>query len=143
MAQHPFRIEQKEGKDYIFDRVRKKFVFLSPEEWVRQQFLHYLIEVKHFPSALISVEKQLKLGQKVRRYDIVVYKQDMPWLLVECKQEQEVLSPAVLQQILSYNSLLKVAYLVITNGHEVHCYSVQEAAWSGTVPAWDEVSSQA
>lgn len=142
MAQHPFRIEQKEGKDYIFDRVRKKFVFLSPEEWVRQQFLHYLIEVKQYPPALLSIEKQIKLGQRVRRYDIVVYKQETPWLLVECKQEQEVLSPAVLQQILSYNSELKVAYLVITNGHEVHCYSVQEAAWSGIVPTWDEVSNQ-
>lgn len=142
MAQHPFRIEQKEGKDYIFDRVRKKFVFLSPEEWVRQQFLHYLIEVKQYPPALLSIEKQIKLGQRVRRYDIVVYKQETPWLLVECKQEQEVLSPAVLQQILSYNSELKVAYLVITNGREVHCYSVREAVWSGTVPAWNEVSNQ-
>ncbi|HPI55562.1 MAG TPA: type I restriction enzyme HsdR N-terminal domain-containing protein [Chitinophagaceae bacterium] len=141
MSQPPFRIEQKDGKDTIFDRVRKKWVFLSPEEWVRQQFLHYLIEVKHFPSALISVEKQLKLGQKVRRYDIVVYKQDIPWLLVECKQEQEVLSPAVLQQILSYNSLLKVAYLVITNGHEVYCYSVQEAVWSRSVPDWQEAGN--
>lgn len=142
MAQHPFRIEQKEGKDYIFDRVRKKFVFLSPEEWVRQQFLHYLIEVKQYPPALLSIEKQIKLGQRVRRYDIVVYKQETPWLLVECKQEQEVLSPAVLQQILSYNSELKVAYLVITNGREVHCYSVREASWSGSVPTWDEVSNQ-
>ena len=126
-----------EGKEYIFDPVRRKWILLQPEEWVRQQFLHYLIHEKGYPISLISVEKQLKLGQRVKRYDIVVYKQDKPWMLVEVKQENEAINPASLSQLLSYNTILKAAYLVLTNGREVHCYGLANEAWTHQVPIYE------
>lgn len=126
-----------EGKEYIFDPVRRKWIFLQPEEWVRQQFLHYLISEKGYPISLISVEKQLKLGQRAKRYDIVVYKQDKPWMLVEVKQENEAINPASLSQLLSYNTILKAAYLVLTNGREVHCYGLADEAWTRQVPMYE------
>ncbi len=125
-----------EGKEYIFDPVRRKWMLLQPEEWVRQQFLHYLIHEKGYPVSLISVEKQLKLGQRARRYDIVVYKQDKPWMLIEVKQENEAINSSSLSQLLSYNSMLKVAYLVLINGREVHCYSLADESWSHQVPMY-------
>jgi hypothetical protein len=111
------KIKQEPGREMIFDEVRKQWVLLTPEEWVRQNFLQYLIQVKKYPAALIAVEKEIYLGDVKKRFDIVVYdKNTQPWMLVECKEMKVELNNMVLSQALRYNINLQVPYLVITNG---------------------------
>ena len=115
------RIKTTAGKDFIFDEVRKQWSLLTPEEWVRQNFLQYLTKVKGYPSSLVAIEKEIKLDDLVKRFDILVYnKQMIPWLMVECKEMGEVLNEKVLNQALRYNLSLKVQYIIITNG--TYCY---------------------
>ena len=93
-----FRIKKEEGKESIFDKLRKKWIILTPEEWVRQNFIKYLIEDKKYPSSLIATEKELRLGELKKRFDILVYdKNHKPWLMVECKSMEVKLDEAVLQ----------------------------------------------
>ncbi|HMK03496.1 MAG TPA: type I restriction enzyme HsdR N-terminal domain-containing protein [Ferruginibacter sp.] len=111
------KIKKEDHKEFIFDEVRKRWVILSPEEWVRQNFLQYLIHVKKYPASLIAVEKEIKLGELKKRFDIVVYdRNSKPWMIVECKEMNVVLDKSVLDQALRYNITLQVPYLVITNG---------------------------
>ncbi len=102
---------------YIFDEIRRKWLVLTPEEWVRQHVLNYLVKEKKIPPALISVEKELILNGISKRYDIVVYKRDLaPWLIVECKAPYIALNREVVEQALRYNLVLKAPYLMISNG---------------------------
>lgn len=111
------KIKTENGKESIFDEVRKKWVVLTPEEWVRQNFLQYLIQVKKFPASLIAVEKEISLGELKKRFDIVVFdKNSKPCMIVECKEMNVRLDKTVLDQALRYNVTLTVPYLVITNG---------------------------
>jgi len=126
----------KDGKEYIYDCIRKKDVILTPEEWVRQQIIRYLLEKKDYPASLFSIEKQIKIGTLKKRYDIVVYLQDQPWLLVECKSETEKLNTNTIQQIVAYNSQLKVSYLVLTNGKEIKVYNTMQDSWSHQFPEY-------
>jgi hypothetical protein len=114
--QHDFRFKEEKGKESIFDEVRKQWVRLTPEEWVRQNFLQYIIQTKKYPPSLIAVEKEIKLGELKKRCDIVVYKNNRPWLIVECKEMNIPVNNAVATQILNYNQKLDVDYLIITNG---------------------------
>jgi len=108
------------GKEMIFDEVRKKWIALTPEEWVRQNFLQYLIQVKAYPASLIAVEKEIKLGELKKRFDIMLYDAaTKPWMIVECKEMNVALNRQVLDQVLRYNISLQVPYLVLTNG--THC----------------------
>lgn len=116
------RIKTAEGKEFIFDGFRKRWVVLTPEEWVRQNFLQYLTLVKKYPASLIAVEKEIKLGDLKKRFDIVVYDNNTkPWMIVECKEMNTVLDKSVLDQVLRYNINLQVPYLVITNG--LYCFA--------------------
>lgn len=109
------RIHQ--SREQIFDSLRRKWLVLTPEEWVRQYFLGYLVEVLHYPPELVAVEKMFRVNGLKKRFDAVVYRRDMrPGLLVECKQMNEALSEPVIGQILQYNVALKADYLVVTNG---------------------------
>ena len=117
------KIKTENKQEFIFDATRKRWVLLTPEEWVRQNFLQYLIEVMHYPSSLISVEKEINLGELKKRYDIVVYKNALPWMVVECKEMQVALNRKVLDQTLRYNITLQVPFIVITNG--VYCYAFE------------------
>ncbi len=111
------RIKQQDDKEFIFDEVRKSWVILTPEEWVRQNFLQYLVQVKKYPASLIAVEKEIKLGELKKRFDIVVYdRNSKPWMIIECKEMKIALNKSVLDQVLRYNITLNVPYLVITNG---------------------------
>ena len=111
------KIKEEEGKELIFDEIRKRWVVLTPEEWVRQNFLQYLMLVKKYPASLIAVEKEIKLGELKKRFDIVVYdKHTKPWMIIECKEMNVALDKTVLDQVLRYNITLQVPYLVITNG---------------------------
>ncbi|MEN9339976.1 MAG: hypothetical protein RIQ62_1288 [Bacteroidota bacterium] len=131
-----FRIRKAEGKTFIFDLIRRKEVVLTPEEWVRQQILYYLVHELQYPPALISVEKQIRVGSRNRRYDIVVYRNDAPWLIIECKAEDGVLNDKVLSQLLAYNSTLRVAYLCITNGHQIFTFDVKHRKWEASLPVY-------
>lgn len=108
------KIKQINGKDYIFCNWRRKYVRLTPEEWARQQFLHYLVNYLHYPSSLIAVEITLSTG---RRADAVVYtKQLTPLVIIEFKAETVTLTQATLDQASSYNRQLQVPYLILHNG---------------------------
>ena len=129
-----FKIKSVEGKEYIFDLIRKKYLALTPEEWVRQQFLAYLIFEKKYPQSLIAVERVLKLGSLSKRFDILIYKNAVPWMIVECKRENISMNDDTLRQILAYNSSLKVQYLTITNGSTFHCFDIAQHLWSNQLP---------
>ncbi len=128
------RITKHEGKEYIYDIIRKKDIILTPEEWVRQQLIHYLIDKKNYPPSLFSIEKQIKIGTLKKRYDIVIYKKDTPWLIIECKAETETLNPNTIQQILAYNSQLKASFLALSNGKEIKVYDVIQKKWDNFFP---------
>ena len=115
------KIKDQLGKEFIFDEIRKQWIMLTPEEWVRQNFLRYLIQVKQYPASLIAVEKEIQLGDLTKRFDIVVYDQNtLPWMIIECKEMTVALNEQVLNQALRYNITLNVPYIVITNG--THCF---------------------
>lgn len=114
---YPFKIESRNGVQYIFDEVRKRRVILSPEEWVRQNFLQYLVLQMNYPAKLIAVEKEFFVGELVKRGDLVIYdRETKPWMIVECKQMNESLSNKIIKQILIYHQSIPAKYLVITNG---------------------------
>ncbi|MBL0882588.1 MAG: type I restriction enzyme HsdR N-terminal domain-containing protein [Chitinophagaceae bacterium] len=123
---YPYKIEMKDGKEYIFDPLRKKWVRLSPEEWVRQNFLQYLLQVKYYPASLIAVEKEIMVGELKKRFDILVYKNDQPWLLVECKEMNIPIDEIVFQQLLRYQSSLQASYIIITNGNETKVWATNK-----------------
>jgi len=131
-----FKLKQENGKEYIYDANRKKYVVLTAEEWVRQHALYHLMQVLKYPAAVISVEKQIKVGSRNRRYDIVVYKESVPWLIIECKSEKEGLNENVLSQLLSYNSALDVSYLTITNGTHIMTYDIAAQVWKNDFPVY-------
>ena len=118
------KIKKEATREFIFDEVRKRWVVLTPEEWVRQNFLQYIIAVKKYPASLIAVEKEVKLADLKKRFDIVVYDKDSrPWMIIECKEMNVELSKQVLDQVLRYNIAMQVPYLVITNGS--YCMAFQ------------------
>ena len=111
------KIKTEAEKELIFDEFRKRWVVLTPEEWVRQNFLQYLTQIKKYPASLIAIEKEIKLGELKKRFDIVVYdSHTKPWMIIECKEMNVALDRSVLDQVLRYNINLQVPYLVITNG---------------------------
>lgn len=112
-----FKIREENGKEVIFDNLRKVWVRLTPEEWVRQNFLQYLIINKSYPSSLIAVEKEIHLGELKKRFDILIYNADhQPWMMIECKAMEVALDENVFHQVLRYNISVPVRFLVITNG---------------------------
>lgn len=114
---YSFRFKSSENKPAIFDEIRKKFIVLTPEEWVRQHVIQYLLLEKRYPKSLINIEKTIKISDLVKRYDAVVYNPDGSiFLLVECKAPQVKISQASFDQIARYNLTLKAQYLMVTNG---------------------------
>lgn len=115
---YPFKIEKRADKEHIFDPLRKKWIRLTPEEWVRQNFLQYLLQTLQYPASLIAVEKEIQIGELKKRFDILVYKDDRPWLLVECKEMNVPLEESVMAQLLRYQTAVQARYLVVTNGND-------------------------
>jgi len=114
-----FRIKKEAGKEFIFDALRRKWLLLTPEEWVRQNFVQYMVQVKKYPVSLIAIEKEIRLGELKKRFDILVYDQDhQPWMMVECKAAAIRLEEKVLDQVLRYSISVPVRYLVVVNGTE-------------------------
>ena len=118
--EYPFKIKKEAGKDCIFDPLRKTWVVLTPEEWVRQNFIQYLIQVRQYPASLIAIEKTIQLGELKKRFDIIVYKNEAAWILIECKEANVPLTEKTLEQILQYQQVIEASYLVMTNGHTTY-----------------------
>lgn len=113
-----FKMKIENGKRYIFDAIRKIWLLLTEEEWVRQNFVNYLVTQLKYPSTVIALEKEIWLHDLKKRFDILVYdKEYKPWMLVECKEPKVNLNEDVLQQVLRYNISVPVEYIVITNGN--------------------------
>ncbi|MBA3649208.1 MAG: type I restriction enzyme HsdR N-terminal domain-containing protein [Chitinophagales bacterium] len=123
--EYTFRLKKHGEHSLIFDRIRKKFVALTPEEWVRQHWVHYLIEEKKYPRSLLAIEMHLTVNRLKKRCDIVVYGKDgLPQLIVECKSTNVKITQNVFDQIARYNLTLRVKYLVVSNGNETFCCEI-------------------
>jgi hypothetical protein len=122
--QYNHKIKQNENKDFIFCIIRKKWLVLTPEEWVRQNIIWYLIEFG-YPKTTIAVEKQFTIQDVKKRFDIVVYQANNIFMLIECKEMNVPLNSAVLQQVLEYNSILQSHYVLITNGNKTLVWQLQ------------------
>lgn len=119
------QVIQKAGKLFIFDVLRKKYVFLTPEEWVRQHFIHFLLNEHGYSKALMRVEGGLSYHGLPRRTDLVVYdRKGQPFVIVECKDIGVPLTQEVFDQAAQYNCILKAPYLIIVNGLEFKCFQV-------------------
>jgi len=135
----------KKGSSEIFDEFRKKYVSLSPEEKVRQQFIHYLINEKKFPKSLIAIEKGLILNNLQKRFDAVVYNNmGKPIVLLEFKSPDIKITQAVFEQISAYNIKLQVNYLIVSNGLNHYCckidYENAEIKFLNDIPFYKDLS---
>ena len=114
---YSFRFKNSENKVSIFDEIRKKFILLTPEEWVRQHVIQFLLQEKKYPKSLINVEKLIKINNLNKRYDGVVFQPNGEiFLLIECKAPEVPISQHTFDQIARYNLVLKAKYLMVTNG---------------------------
>ena len=122
LPKYEIRIGRKDGRLTIFDFLRRRYVALTPEEWVRQHFTHFLVEHKSYPQGLLANEVELSVGDKSLRCDSVLYDRELrPRMIVEYKAPHIKLTQKVFQQVATYNLLLHVDYLVVSNGIEHHC----------------------
>lgn len=122
-----FRVKNERDKKFIFDTLRKKWLLLTPEEWVRQNFVQYLIQEKEYPPSLIAIEKEIRLGDLKKRFDILVYDENhQPWMMIECKETSTRLDESVFQQALRYNITLPVPYIIITSGNLTYGWQRKE-----------------
>lgn len=128
-----FRTRSDEGgRMEVFDRVRRRWVRLTPEEWVRQNLLAWMLDVKGYPASLIAVEREVRLGALRKKFDVLVFDRNhSPWLMVECKAMDIPMTEKVLMQILRYRMSVPAGVLVVTNGVETHALSLK-----GDVVEW-------
>lgn len=131
---YDYKLKKSGAKTFIFDLVRQKYVVLTPEEWVRQHFINYLIEHLRYPRSLLSVERGGSYNSMAKRTDVRVYgPEGAPLMLVECKSSTVPVTAAILNQALVYNRMLLAPYLVLTNGLEHFCWRVEKEAGSHQV----------
>ena len=111
------------GKVYIFDIIRKKYVVLTPEEWVRQHFINYLIQELNYPKSLFRIEGSLSYNKLQKRSDILIYNREgKPWMLIECKSPTIKLTQRAFNQVAVYNMTIGAQYIAVTNGMVHYCY---------------------
>lgn len=127
LPEFPAKVKQVDGKVMIFDIIRKKYVQLTPEEWVRQNFIYYLINFLDYPKSLIKVESGLRYNRLLKRSDILVFNRDVePLLLVECKSSDLKITQDVVDQAAVYNRSLNARYLLVTNGIQHLCWKISD-----------------
>ncbi len=146
LPQYPLRIKHSADKQLVFDQIRKKHIILTPEEWVRQHFVNYLIHDLQYPKSLVKIESGLTVNKMGKRTDILVYNHDIePHLLVECKAAQVNLNHETLEQLATYNRTIKAKYLVLTNGLKHYCcgmdYDLGSYQFQSTIPQFKPVKS--
>lgn len=142
--QYQFDVKREDDQLFILDQIRKKWVVLTPEEWVRQHTIYYLVDQKKYPAGLIGVEKSILVNKMNKRFDLVCYNQDTkPVLLVECKAPEVEITQSVLDQALRYNSQLQVNYLLLTNGitHVIAFidYENKKLEYLNDIPGFDQL----
>ena len=134
-------IKTEAGKTTVFDPIRKKWVFLTPEEQVRQYLLQYLITQINYPAGMIAVEKSIVVGTLIKRYDIVIYnRQHQPWMLIECKAPQVPITATTLNQLLNYQSVIQSSFWLLTNGHQTYCANAKDTeniTWLSSLPGYN------
>jgi hypothetical protein len=122
---YPIRIKEEENGTYIFDVIRKKFLLLTPEEWVRQHLIHFLVEEKKYPRSLIQLEGGLKLNNLQKRSDILIFNNiGQKIVLIECKAPSVKISQETFDQIARYNFVHQVKWLVVSNGLQHYCCEI-------------------
>ena len=141
---YEIKIAQRGNKQLIFDFLRRKYVALTPEEWVRQHFVHYLIEHKGYPAGLIGNEVELNVGEKKLRCDTILYnKVAQPQMIIEYKAPQIKLQQKTFEQISAYTLLMKVDYLIVSNGMQHICcrmdYENQKYCFLEDIPNYQEL----
>lgn len=138
----PVKVTERNGKKLIFDTVRRKYVALTPEEWVRQHFVNYLITAKGYPAELLANEVSIKLNQTNKRCDTVVYDRYLtPLMVVEYKSPMVEITESVFDQIVRYNMALTVPYLMLSNGLSHYCcridYKEQTYSFLEEIPCYE------
>ena len=134
-----FRIKEENDETFIFDPIRKQWLVLTNEEWVRQNFIQYLVQVKKYPASLIAIEKEIYLGELKKRFDILVYNNlHKPWMLIECKSPDIKMDMPVLEQVLRYGISVPADFLVITNGNTTYGWtkSTGNLVAAEALPEW-------
>jgi hypothetical protein len=144
LPQYSFKITGSEGNEMILDQIRRKYVRLTPEEWVRQNFVHYLISEGKYPPGLIGIEIMFSLNKLKRRVDILIHdRQGRPVMIVECKEPDVKIDEKVFDQIVTYNMALKVPYIVVTNGIDHYACKVDhvENTWKFlmVIPLYEDI----
>ncbi|MFT3886531.1 MAG: type I restriction enzyme HsdR N-terminal domain-containing protein [Flavobacteriales bacterium] len=144
LPDHGVKTRHAPGGDHVFDPFRRRWVALTPEEWVRQHFLNYLVQDLGCPASLISVEHTIALNRLAKRVDLVVHDHGAkPLLLVECKAPHVPLDQRVLEQVARYNIVFRVPYLFVTNGLMHYACRVDHAAGTvdflGNIPSYAEM----
>ncbi|HYJ38051.1 MAG TPA: type I restriction enzyme HsdR N-terminal domain-containing protein [Chitinophagaceae bacterium] len=138
---HPYKIkEDEERREFIFDELRKVWVRLTSEEWVRQNFAQFLVQVMKYPASYVAIEREIRLGERKKRFDLLVFNQAaQPWMMIECKKMERPLDKTVIWQILHYNIALPVKYLVITNGEQSLAYVKGQLDFEAieNLPEWE------
>jgi hypothetical protein len=118
-----FTLRKEEGKVWIFDIIRKKYIVLTPEEWVRQHFIHFLINELNYPKSLFRIEGSLTYNKLQKRSDIVIHdREGKPWMLVECKAPNIKLTQKAFNQVSVYNMTIGARYVAVTNGMVQYCF---------------------
>jgi hypothetical protein len=140
----PLRIRQEGGRAHVFDPIRRRFVRLTPEEWVRQHLVHFLVEHRGYPPGLLAIEKGFVYNGMTRRADVVAYGAEArPVLLAECKKPDVELDAYVFEQVARYNAVVGAGVLLVTNGLAHWCYAVDPQAGTADfladVPGYGEL----
>ena len=139
LPEFEYRVKKSEGQNMIFDIIRKKYIVLTPEEWVRQHLIHFFINQCNYPPTLISVEREININGLRRRFDLVIYKDSQPWIIVECKAPSVTLTQAVFDQVFCYNTSLQAPYIAISNGIDNICVALKKDGTYSIIPyfpAW-------
>jgi type I site-specific restriction-modification system R (restriction) subunit len=140
-----FRIKEDKVKKYIFDEIRRRFVLLTPEEWVRQHMVNFLVKEKNFPQQLISIEKGFQQNRNRQRYDLLVYdREGKPLMIIECKAPGVEINQHVFDQAGRYNNKHKAIYMLISNGLKHYCCLINLAnkqySFLQEIPDFKEIS---
>lgn len=147
LPNYSFSVKVVDEKKFIFDKLRRKYVVLTPEEWVRQHFIRYLVEHRNYPVGLISVERGFDLYKTKKRSDILIFNSvGKPWVLVECKAPSVVVNELWFDQAFAYNLSIKASYIMLTNGISHFCMKVKPD-FSGVdflkeIPLFDNLLSE-
>ncbi|MFV0377907.1 MAG: type I restriction enzyme HsdR N-terminal domain-containing protein [Mangrovibacterium sp.] len=145
---YSFRTKQEGGKLKIFDDIRKKYLVLTPEEWVRQNFVRYLIDVKLYPASLMALETGLQLNGNQFRADLLIYnKLGKPWMIIEFKAPEVKITQKTFDQVARYNLCFEVPFLMVSNGMEHYCcqvdFDTKNYRFFREVPGFDELQAAA